>query len=84
MFDNNNTADEEPYNPGDSVRFRALATNEEGGEAVQTFEGRIQTRYDGGIHDDLETIASYQIIVDEDTEDEETYEMVDHSQIIDE
>jgi hypothetical protein len=84
VFDNNNTADEEPYNPGERVRFRALVTTEEGGEAVQTLAGRIRTRHDGGIHDDLETIASYQIIVDEDTEDEETYEMVDYSQIIDE
>lgn len=80
----NNTPDKEPCNPGDMVRFRALAKNKDGGDVVQALEGRIRTRHNGGIHDDLDTIASYQIIVDEDTEDEETYELVDHSQIIDE
>lgn len=80
----NKSPDTEPYNRGDMVRFRALAQNEDGDGIVEAFEGRIQTRHVGGIHDDLETIATYQIIVDEGTDDEETYELVDHSQIIDE
>lgn len=75
--------DTELYNPGDMVRFRALAKNEERGDIVQ-LEGRVRTRHAGGIHDDLETIATYQIIVDEGTDSEAMYELVDHSQIIDE
>lgn len=76
--------DTEPCNPGDMVWFRALAKNKDRGEIVQTFKGRIRTRHVGGVHDDLDTIALYQIIVDEGTDVEETYELVDHSQIIDE
>lgn len=83
MAMSNKKPDTEPYKPGDIVRFRALAKNEAKGDVVE-LEGRIRTRHAGGIHDDLETIATYQIIVDEGTDAEETYEVIDHSQIIDE